>query len=384
MTLPPVTYLTMDALAEGVGASQVLAYVERLARDGVDVRLHSFEKSAPPPAIDARLRGVGVVWHPHPFGRHGGRGGLGRVMRGALAIRDAELVHARSDLAAASALLARTERWVWDVRSLWSDQRIAIGALREHSPEHRVLQRVERSAARRARAVVTLTEAVIPVLESRHQVDIRSKAHVITTCVDLDRFEVTPLPPANPVVAMLAGTLNRYYDVPSMIDLIRVWRRRRDVRLEVVAPGITPWDEELQAVGAHPARSNPDEMPGRIASAHLGLSVCRMDAGASLSAAMPTKIGEFLASGRPVVVNANLGDAGRLVEEHAVGVALSPTVGIEEAVDRLEALLADPATAERCRSVAEAHFDLERAASSLIGIYAKVAAGALLQEGGLG
>ena len=47
MNLPPLTYLTFDSLAEGVGASQVLAYVERLADRGLDVRLHTFEKTAP-------------------------------------------------------------------------------------------------------------------------------------------------------------------------------------------------------------------------------------------------------------------------------------------------------------------------------------------------
>lgn len=382
MNLPPVTYLTTDALTEGVGASQVLAYVERLGRQGVDVRLHSFEKSAPARAITDRLRTAGVEWHPHPFGAHGGRGGLGRIIRGAVALRGAQLVHARSDLAAASALLARSERWVWDVRSLWPDQRIAIGALRRGSPEHRVLQRLEGTAARRSTAIVTLTEAVIPLLEGRHHVDIRSKARVITTCTDVTTFHATPLPPADPVVAMLAGTLNRYYDVPLMIELIQAWRRRRDVRLDVVAPGPTPWDDALRVLGANPTQSTPDEMPERIARAHIGLSVCRMDAGASLTAAMPTKIGEFLASGRPVVVNANLGDAGQLVEEHGIGVALSATHSVEDALDRLDALLEDPATAQRCRKVAEAHFNLDRAVTTLMGLYAEAASDSPPQEGG--
>src|SRR5687768_17448837 len=48
MSMPPVTYLTTDSLAEGVGASQVLSYVERLADRGLEIVLHTFEKAAPP------------------------------------------------------------------------------------------------------------------------------------------------------------------------------------------------------------------------------------------------------------------------------------------------------------------------------------------------
>ena len=41
--LPRVTYLSVDPVTSTVGASQVLAYVERLAERGVGVDLHSFE-----------------------------------------------------------------------------------------------------------------------------------------------------------------------------------------------------------------------------------------------------------------------------------------------------------------------------------------------------
>ncbi len=108
MTLPPVTYLTTDSLAEGIGASQVLAYVERLAGRGLDMRLHTFEKTAPTEALRRLLADKGISWHPHPFGTLGAHGGLSRIVTGARAVRGAAIVHARSDLAAASTLLARS------------------------------------------------------------------------------------------------------------------------------------------------------------------------------------------------------------------------------------------------------------------------------------
>ena len=90
-----------------------------------------------------------------------------------------------------------------------------------------------------------------------------------------------------------------------------------------------------------------------------------------MQAAMPTKIGEFLASGRPVVVNPGLVDAAGLVERSDCGVVYgrSPSTGVTEAVDRLELLLTDPDLPGRCRSLAEAHFDLDRGVDRLLAVY---------------
>jgi glycosyltransferase involved in cell wall biosynthesis len=377
MTAPAVTYLTHDSVAEGIGVSQVLSYVEALASHGLTVHLHSFEKQTPATQTRERLERAGVSWTPHPFGPAGVAGGVGRVLSGARAVRGSAFVHARSDMAAASAMLAGVERWLWDVRSLWADQRIALGALREGGPEHRVLQRIERAAAHRSAAVVTLTDAVLPVLEQRHAVALRAHAQVIPTCVDLERFSPAELPPM-PIRLLLAGTLNAYYDVPLMARLASVGRRRSGAVLDVLCPGGSPWDALLAEAGAHRDVATPRQMPGRVAASHVGLSVCRRDAGVSLTAAMPTKIAEFLAVGRPVVVNPGLGDADVLVREAQAGVVLHDTSdeGLERAWDQLEELLADPATPLRCRALAERHFSLDVGVNRLIDAYDGVLSGA--------
>lgn len=372
--LSPLTYLTTDSLAEGVGASQVLPYVERLAGRGVVVLLHSFEKDRPPAETVARLADAGVEWTAHPFGGLGARAGVGRVLRAAAALRGAELVHARSDLSAAAALLAGRRRWLWDVRALWADQRIALGTLRAGSPEERVLRRVERASARRAGAIVTLTEAAIDELEARHGADTRAKTWVVPTCVDLDRFVSAPLPERAETTFLLSGTLNTYYDVPRMISLVRRFRRRRPAVLQVLTPGPSPWDALLANEGATADHATPGEMPRRVAAAHVGLSVCK-DAGVSLAAAMPTKIAEFLATGRPVVVNEALGDAAALVRNHDCGVVLEgpEPAHLERAVDELERLLDDPSMPARARGLAETHFDLEQGVDRLLEAYRRAA-----------
>lgn len=368
---PSVTYLSFDGLDEGVGASQVLPYVERLAAEGVDVTLYSFEKSSPSPALRARLAAAGIGWHPQAFGRAGSVGGLVRVFRAARLIRGATLVHARSDLAAAAALLGRPTHWVWDMRSFWADQRIALGMLREGSVEDRILRRVERGAARSSSAIITLAGAAVDVLDERHGGAVRDKSTVITTCVDLDKFAFAAAPPTPPVRFLLSGTLNAYYDVPTMLRLFEAFRSRQSATLSVLTPEAGPWVDELRRAGASIGRAAPGEMAGHLVGHHVGLSVCRMDAGVSLRAAMPTKIGEFLATGRPVVVNRGLGDLDALIAEFRCGVVVdsSRPDAIESAAIELVELLVDPDLPGRCRQLAEAHFDLQRGVDRLVAVY---------------
>jgi glycosyltransferase involved in cell wall biosynthesis len=112
-------------------------------------------------------------------------------------------------------------------------------------------------------------------------------------------------------------------------------------------------------------------MAQHVGAHHAGIAVCRLDAGVSLKAAMPTKLAEFLAVGRPIVVNAGLGDMAGLLAGRGCGVALAATdrASVAHAADELLLLVDDPATPSRCRALAEDHFDLDRAVRALAALY---------------
>ena len=365
-----LTYLTMDSVLGGVGASQVLPYVQRLAASGLSVDLHSFE-----PASRGADLGPRIEWHPHRFGRGGPAAGAARVAVGATALRRARLVHARSDLAAASALLARPACWVWDVRSFWVDQRIALGMVCAGSSIERVLRTVESQAARQATAITTLTRAAIEELAQHHGAAVAAKAHVVPTCVDLDRFRVSALPDS-PISLLLSGSYNALYDLPTMLRLVTVLRRQRLAEVTLLRPDPTPRDAEVLAAGGHVASSSFADMPSHVADHHAGLSVCRAAHPRALVAAMPTKIAEFLASGRPVVVNTGLGDCDALLPAAGAGVVMAGTdaAAVDRAAAQLLDLIDDPSTPARCRRLAEDHFSLEGAVATLQGIYRQIEA----------
>lgn len=351
--------------------SQVFHYVVGLARRGVLVELHTFEKAPVSAVLVDELARAGVDWRRHSFGRIGSLGGLWRVARGGWATRRSAILHARGDVVAACALVGRAHRWIWDMRSFWREQRVALGMLKSNSMEARVLRWIETRAARQSSAIVVLADAAVPVLAERFGPSVTSKCHVISTCVDLDRFTVRPNPASSPLRLLLAGTLNTYYDIPTTLQLVNHLRRRMPVTLTIAAPSSTPWDDLLSVAGAERVKVSPEDMPALVREHHAGLCVCRFDAGISLRAAMPTKIAEFLASGRPIIVNRGLGDADVIAETYGCGVVLESPSGdaLTQAATGLLKLLADPKTIARCREAAERFFSLERAIDQLVQIY---------------
>lgn len=371
MNLPPVTYVTVDSLADGVTRSQVVPYVERLARCGVAVTLHTFERGSPDvDTLVAGLAAAGVTWRPHAFGGHGATGGLARVARCAPLVAGRALVHARSDMVAAAAVLTGQRRWVWDMRGLWREQRIALGMLRPGSAQERAMRGFEASAARSSRAIVALSAAAVGVLEERYGEEVAAKATVITTCVDLDRYPCSPFPEP-PVRLLLAGSLNRLYDMATMLRFVTRLQARRAAELTVITPGPTPWDDLLSGAGVAARRLGSDGMASVVGAHHAGLCVLSAANGISNRAAMPTKLGEILACGRPVVVNAGLGDMDDLLAGRDCGVIVGSTSDddLDRAAAALDRLLDDPGTPGRCRALAQDHFDLDRGVDALVAVY---------------
>jgi glycosyltransferase involved in cell wall biosynthesis len=105
----------------------------------------------------------------------------------------------------------------------------------------------------------------------------------------------------------------------------------------------------------------------------FGVSICKIDAGPSLTAAMPTKIGEFLACGRPIVVNKGLGDMDDFIQEFDAGVILDGDPdNLKRSATKLIHLVLDPETPIRCRALAEKYFSMDVGANKYLDLYSQM------------
>ena len=90
---------------------------------------------------------------------------------------------------------------------------------------------------------------------------------------------------------------------------------------------------------------------------------------------MPTRLGEFLASGVPCIAS-SVGDMGSLFSafpESGELISSAPSdVELREGIARLLTKASEPENSRACRKVAEAKFDADSGASAYASIYREI------------
>lgn len=394
----PVLYLSYTGLLEPLGQSQVLAYLERLAATHA-IALATFEK--PSSLTDAnalasmheRCRRAALRWLPQRY-HHRPRllattFDLARMAW--LAIRHARrggLVHCRGYVAAIAAWLTRgitRVPFVFDMRALWLDEMRVAGRLRPGGLIERTLRAFERRLLHDAAAVVSLTHAAVDLLRDRDDALKDQTFVVIPTCVDLDRFVIRHrrTDDAEPLRLGSVGTIaSGWFPVDRLVGFFAELRCAAPDAHLMVTTRDDPSDllGRLAAVGVPAASVDvhacaPEQVPARMAGLSAGFCVFA-DAGTAKRGSMPTRMGEFLACGVPVIGNRGVGDVAELIERYRVGVVLErfDAPGYQAAIEQLLALLKDSALADRCRAAAEDYFSVARGAARYAQLYRDVVA----------
>ena len=190
---------------------------------------------------------------------------------------------------------------------------------------------------------------------------------VIPTCVQTTKFLPSPMPKGQ-VTCLLSGTFNNYYDINRMKQVLDEIRKSIDLRVIWARAGESPTErlgvgEDLIISASH------SEMPKLVQDSHFGIAICKQDNLDSLSAAVPTKIGEFLASGRPVIVSNGIGDLDQMLTGTRTGVVINHSDSLQTTASQIGTLINDPNTPERCRELAMQHFDMEKSVDRYLEIY---------------
>jgi hypothetical protein len=229
---------------------------------------------------------------------------------------------------------------------------------------------LESIAAINSFGMSTLTSAVIPILEQRHK-KLPQLRTVVATAVNLERFKLNATMPSK-LQALFSGTFNDYYDLDLSRLFIQEIRKQISVETHWARP-TESYRSQLEVGESKVFASTQIGMAELIPNYNFGVSVCKLDAGPSLAAAMPTKIGEFLACGRPMVVNKGLGDMDLFIKEFDAGVILDGSAGnLHESATKLVGLLLDPETPQRCRALAEKYFSMEKGANNYLNMYSQM------------
>ncbi len=399
-----VLFISHDGALDPLGGSQVVPYACELAVGGADMTLLTFEKPARwrdravRERMAQRLRQAGVRWLPLRYHRWPPVASTAVDVARAVAVgltaarrHRVEVLHARGYVAAAIALGIRQGHdaaFVFDMRGFWVDEREEGGLWPAGGWRARSARRFEARALAAADAVVTLTERSRLTLQTEPPLRGRSTVvRVIPTCVDLDRFQPAPEAPAlwSFIYAGSAGTCYQLDRAAAFVAVVA--RRHPEARLTVLTPDRGPAEAAVRAAGLEPQRvcyatARHDEVPCWLQGHAVGLAWYRD--GRSRQACCPTKIGESLACGLPVVVSAGVGDTDAWLAQERAGVVVqdgsdAAVAAGTEALERL--LVAGGDVRARCREVAARRFGLTEGVQAYGAVYrAAVAAHGLAAE----
>jgi len=254
-------------------------------------------------------------------------------------------------------LSARFRRpFVLEVRDLWPDSIVAVGALREGHPALRVLRVVERWLYRRAAAVAVVTESFKGILEERG-VDPRRIAF-LPNGVDAEVFH-PDVRPGDPVgendpypgkfVISFAGTIGMAHGLQTLLEAAELLKADPTIQFLVVGDGAER--PQLEQRAAERGLTNVRFL-GRIPRADVAGLLRRSNASLVMlrpspvfETVLPSKMFEAMGTATPILLGVE-GEAKRLLQRADAGIHFVPgdAAALVDAVSRLRN---DPAEAAR-------------------------------------
>ena len=403
-----VLFVSYNGMLDPLGQSQVIPYLRELAKRGVRFTLLSFEraKAYTPDGVRqcAQLRDKlqvhGIEWH---WLRYHQRPSVPATIYDVLAgIRKAsalvrrnriEMVHARGHIPATIALALKRRfgvKMIFDLRGLMAEEYVDAEHWREGSLPYRLTKATERRIFAATDGIVTLTERIWPIIREWPGLRGRSVEHeVIPCCVDLSLFKFSgdererrrrELGLKDQFTVVYSGSLDGWYLTEKMVDFFAaLLKGNQQAHLLWLTNGSPERVRELMRSRDVETKNfsvlsvASAEVPSYLAAADAGLAFIKRCI--SKLASSPTKNGEYLACGLPLVINAGVGDSDALINDWHAGVLIEDFTDADfaSAARAIELMSLRPETKQQARAVAEKLFDLNTiGAQRYTSLYARV------------
>jgi glycosyltransferase involved in cell wall biosynthesis len=342
-------------MTDPLGQSQVLPYLKGLSQNGYEFHLISFEKpdryEKHKKHIQSICESSGIHWHPQDYHREGGLRKTVRQVRRMLKVahylyskHQFEIIHCRSYISALAGVALKKKyktKFVFDMRGFWADERVDGGLWSLSNPVYKLIykyfKRKEKQFIREANAIVSLTENARIEIDNWQLGKNVKDIDVIPCCVDLERFD-----PENTSHAAVAdiksnlgidqetyilgyvGSIGTWYMLEEMLDF---YKTLKEIKKQTHFLFISGESEEKIHESAIRHQVDPKEItvisvlhhevPHYVAS--FDLSVFFIKPSYSKKASSPTKQGEIMAMGTPLICNSGVGDTDAIVRKYHAG-----------------------------------------------------------------
>ena len=238
-------------------------------------------------------------------------------------------------LGMSGAWLSRVQRarLIMNVSDLWPESAVRLGVVREGSLVHRASARLERWCYRRAWMISGQSREIVADIEARVP---GCRTYHLSNGVEVSEFGPEHAGPDaraalgvdgdGSCVALYAGLHGIAQGLPQLLAASSTLQAER-TPMDLVFIGDGPMKQDLQREAAARGLGRvrfldarpPAALPPLLASADILL----VPLGMPIPGAVPSKLYEAMASGRPVVLVAT-GEAAAIVREHDAGLVVAP------------------------------------------------------------
>ncbi len=398
-----VLYLSYDGMTDPLGQSQVIPYLQGLTKQGYRFTIISFEK---PERFDegkdqllTLLSNSDIHWVPLPYHR---KPPVLSTLYDVYILRkkahelhrkeNFSIVHCRSYITALIGMAMKRKfgsKFIFNMRGFWADERVEGGLWNLNNPIYKCIysffKRKETQMLSHADYTISLTHAADEVIQNLDKIPNRPiPIKIIPCCVDVELFDNSKIrsndkedlrgrlniQKGQPVLTYL-GSLGTWYPIEEMLnffkDLLRsdfsylflfITKTPQTIVYEQVEKLNIP-HSKIRVVSA-----NRQEVPLYLSLSTF--SVFFYYPTFSKKATSPTKMGEIMSMGIPLVTNRGIGDSDAIVQESGVGV-LTNLFHYQEAIDRVMQSSALPT--EQIRAAAITHFSLSKGVAAYHEVY---------------
>lgn len=410
-----VLYITYDGLTDPLGQSQILPYIKGIAQAGYTITILSFEKPGRYAKlkydIEAQCAAHHLNWQPQIF--HSGIPVLSKMYDRFLMKQRSEalhrmhhfhIVHCRSYIAAEIGLLFKKKYatdFIFDMRGFWADEKKDGGSWPQSRWFFRRVytfyKKKEREYILNADAIVSLTHAGKKEIESWSFYSKAIPIYVIPCSVDTSLFTCRKngekeeakkrlgLAKEDFVMSYL-GAIGTWYMLPEMLELFHAILQTH-VRAKFLVLTMTPKTEVWRLIGEKQDQMKGwggvfteqnilvmeaprHEVAGRMKASDINVSFIKPVY--SKISSSPTKLGEVLAMGIPVITNKGVGDVENIMEQVNGGLVLdfSKPINWQEVANQIPALL--QLSSERISSLTSNLLSLNQAIKTYHELYAEL------------
>ncbi len=344
-------------MTDPLGQSQVLPYLEGLSKTGKKIHLISFEKEerfkSNKTLIEEQCSLSGIIWHPLKYTKKppvlSTLYDLYRLYHTAKRLDNKyhfQIYHCRSQLTAmVGSILAKknSAKYIFDMRGFWVDERIEGNIWNLSNPIfkiiYRLLKKKEKHLFLQANAIVSLTNKAIPLIkEIQEKPASKQIIKVIPCCADIDFFDPSKISnetkkklrfelniPDGAFILSYLGGIGTWYLCSEMLDFYsRLTFKFNDAYFLFITQEnpemiLKLADEKgilRNKIIIKPAQRK--EVPALLSLSDA--SVFFIKPSFSKQASSPTKQGEIMSMGIPLICNSGIGDTDLIVKEANSGV----------------------------------------------------------------